>query len=212
MQELILDQVNWEKVKEIFAPEKETFLERAKNKLDKYPLVETTLMIAAGFGVVSLAVLMPGLVAVVGKEIRQAERDKFRLRLARLNKRKFIEIVDGPEGPVVKITEDGIKKALQYKLNTIAVKKPLRWDGLWRLVIFDVPEQKRAARDSFRSYLQKMGFYMLNKSVFVHPYPCFDEVEYLRQINGTGKEVTYITAKSIESSADLNLKSYFNLD
>jgi len=45
-----------------------------------------------------------------------------------------------------------------------------------------------------------MGFYMLQKSVWVYPYPCFDEIEFLRQIYKVEINVTYILAKSIENS------------
>lgn len=201
--------VDWERASKIFTPEKENYLERVRKNLDRYPLAKDALSIIAGFGFVSLAMLMPGLAGVIAKEVRQAERDKFRRRLARWKAQKLVEIEEGPNGPMVKITENGLKRALQYKLEAMEVKKPKRWDELWRIVIFDVAENKRERRDRFRQYLKQLGFYMLNRSVFIHPYPCFDEIEFLRQITSVGKEVTYIVAKSVESSADL--RRYFDL-
>ena len=201
--------VDWEKVNKIFTPEKESFLKKSKKTLEKYPLAKDVLIITAGLGIVSLALLMPPLAIIVGKEAKRAEKDNFMKRLGRLKQQKFVEIIDKPEGPIVKITENGVKKALQYKLETMALKKPKKWDGLWRMVVFDVPEEKKRARDSFRRYLNNLGFHSLNQSVFVHPFPCFNEVEFLRQICDTGKEVTYIVAKTIESSTDL--KKHFGL-
>ena len=32
------------------------------------------------------------------------------------------------------------------------------WDGLWRLVFFDIPEQERSHRDRFRKHLKAHGF------------------------------------------------------
>lgn len=201
--------INWEAAGKIFAPEKENFLQKSKKVFDKYPLAKDILMITAGLGFVSLALLMPPLAIIIGKEAKQIERDNFKKRLQRLKQQKLVEIIEKPEGPIVKITENGIKKALQYKLETMTIRKPSRWDGLWRIVIFDVPEEKRFARNTFRRHLKHLGFYPLNLSVFVHPFSCFDEVEFLRQISDTGKEVTYIVAQSIESSIDL--KKRFNL-
>ena len=77
------------------------------------------------------------------------------------------------------------------------------------MIIFDVPEWKRKSRDYFRQNLVNLGFHQLNKSVFIYPFSCFDEVEYLRQISGIGKEVTYMTVVSIESGT--NLKQIFDL-
>lgn len=54
-----------------------------------------------------------------------------------------------------------------------------------------------------------MGFYMLQKSVWVHPYPCFDEIEFLRQVYNVGINVTYILAEKIENAEDL--KDHFKL-
>lgn len=41
------------------------------------------------------------------------------------------------------------------------------WDGKWRIVIFDIPEQKRLIRDLFRRNLKKWGFKPLQKSVWI---------------------------------------------
>lgn len=42
-----------------------------------------------------------------------------------------------------------------------------KWDGKWRLVIFDVPEAKRGVRDLFRRRLKDWGFRSWQKSVWV---------------------------------------------
>ena len=146
---------------------------------------------------------MPGLVAIVAKEARQQQKDRFLRRLRRFEKDKLVKIEEVDGETTVEITKEGIKRALTFKLSTMKIKKPRRWDRLWRLVIFDVKEDKKAARDRFRESLKSLGFYMMNESVFVHPYSCFDEVEFLRQVSGVGKEVIYIVANSIEGAIDL---------
>lgn len=201
--------VDWEKVRKIFEPERESYFSRVRKGLDKYPLAKDTLLVLAGVGVVSLAMLVPGLVAVVGKEVRRKQRDSFNRRLRRFQEQKLVEVKEDASGTTVEITQEGIRRALRYKLETMAVKKQKTWDRMWRIVIFDVSEEKKKQRDVFRHFLQALGFYMLNRSVFVHPYPCFDEVEFLRQISGVGREVTYIVAKSVETS--VSLERHFGL-
>lgn len=203
------DRVDWEKVKKIFAPERESYFSSVRKGLDRYPLAKDTLLILAGVGVVGLALLVPGLVGVVGRDVRRQQRDSFNRRLRRFQKQKLVEIKEDASGTTVEITQEGIKRALRYKLETMAVKKQKGWDRMWRIVVFDVSEKKRKQRDVFRHYLQGLGFYMLNRSVFVHPYPCFDEVEFLRQVSGVGREVTYIVAKSVETS--VGLEEHFGL-
>lgn len=41
------------------------------------------------------------------------------------------------------------------------------WDGIYRLVLFDVPENKRSIRDLFRRKLKEWGFRNWQKSVWV---------------------------------------------
>lgn len=201
--------VNAEKLKEIFAPEKETFLRKAKKTLKKYPYWNETLMILAGLGTVGLAVMMPGLGRVVAQEVRDWEKQRYRRMWEGLEKRKLVKVYETPQGTCVEITKDGRKQALKYKISTMKIKEPNKWDGKWRIVIFDVAEAKKKRRDVFRDYLKQLNFYMLNRSVFVHPFSCFDEVEFLRQISGVGEDVTYIVADLVETSSDL--KEHFNL-
>jgi len=72
-----------------------------------------------------------------------------------------------------------------------------QWDGLWRLVIFDIREVERRARDSLRKKLKKLGFAMWQESVYISPHPLVDEVnEYLKTHNLFPK-VTSLEAKTI---------------
>lgn len=41
------------------------------------------------------------------------------------------------------------------------------WDGKWRVVIFDIPENKRVIRDLFRRRLKEWGFKNWQKSVWI---------------------------------------------
>jgi phenylacetic acid degradation operon negative regulatory protein len=47
---------------------------------------------------------------------------------------------------------------------------PERWDGKWRIVAYDLPEDKRSLRNSLRYVLEKCGFLQAQKSVWVFPY------------------------------------------
>ena len=57
---------------------------------------------------------------------------------------------------------------------------PKKWDGVWRLIIFDIPEKYRARRRDFQEKLKHMGCYQLQKSVWTHPFPCEKEIEMLK--------------------------------
>jgi len=53
------------------------------------------------------------------------------------------------------------------------------WDHKWRVIIFDIPKELHNARTKFGSRLKNLGFFMLQKSVFVFPYECEQELGYI---------------------------------
>lgn len=78
------------------------------------------------------------------------------------------------------ITKKGLSR---LRLQTVGdklkgvIKK--RWDHLWRIVIFDVPETKKTYRDLFRRSLLKNRFFPFQKSVYVTPFACEDDIRGL---------------------------------
>ena len=91
----------------------------------------------------------------------------------------------------------------------ILLHKPQRWDGKWRMIIFDVWEYRRGVRDQLRRMLVRAGFYKLQDSVWVHPYDCEDLLVFLRADLQLGKSVLYIIAEGIEN--DGRLRAHFEL-
>lgn len=50
---------------------------------------------------------------------------------------------------------------------SLGVESEEEWDGKWRIVIFDIPEQKRIIRNLFRRRLKEWGFKRWQQSVWV---------------------------------------------
>ncbi len=49
-------------------------------------------------------------------------------------------------------------------------RTPRTWDQKWRLVVFDIPEEKRISRDHLRRYLKMLGFGKVQRSIWISPY------------------------------------------
>ena len=77
------------------------------------------------------------------------------------------------------LTEKGFLKLNEHQIKNNFNLKQKRWDGHWRLVIFDVPEDKKYAREALRRRLKFFEFFPFQKSVFVFPYPCEKEIRAL---------------------------------
>src|SRR3989304_9555308 len=101
--------------------------------------------------------------------------------MGKLMRKGWVEKIDTLEGVKVKLTDGGRKQVLQYKLNDLKPRTG-EWDGKWRVVFFDIPEKDKKRRDGLRKYLGKLGFRQYQRSVFICPYNCEKEVQYLREV------------------------------
>ena len=55
------------------------------------------------------------------------------------------------------------------------------WDGFWRLVIFDITEERRIKRDRLRKKLKELGFAQWQRSVYLTPHSFEKEMrEFLK--------------------------------
>lgn len=111
----------------------------------------------------------------------------------------------------ISLTEQGKKKAGWLQIDSLKIKKPKIWDKKWRLVLFDIGEIKRIYREAFRGKLKELGFYPLQKSVWIYPFNCSDELELLRDFFGLStKELRLITTNCM--GEEEFLKKIFKLN
>jgi len=112
-----------------------------------------------------------------------------------LNRRKLIRIKNIDDKVIIELTEKGKKRKLEYDINNIKIKEHKEWDEKWRMVIFDIPENRKSARDALRRKLKNIGFIQFQRSVWIFPYPCEDEIDFINEYFGIGRYVNMVTAK-----------------
>jgi len=133
----------------------------------------------------------------------------FASALNSLERRGIIKIYQDSAGDkFVKLTHKGQLETLLIKA-TQGISSDQKWDGKWRLIIFDIPEDARDKRDEFRWLLKRNNFKMLQASVFVNPYPLNREaVRYLQE----ARLMSYIRILKVEEmDNDKDLKKHFGL-
>jgi CRISPR-associated endonuclease Cas2 len=89
------------------------------------------------------------------------------------------------------------------------IEVPSAWDKAWRIISFDIAEDKKASRDAVREHFLKLGFFELQDSVFVYPFDCFKEVEYISELYDVRKDIRRIVANFIDNEPEL--RKFFNL-
>lgn len=113
--------------------------------------------------------------------------------IRRLRENGLIDFIDDAQ-LVLRITDKGREKALVAKL----LLDDSKWDGKWRIVIFDIPEKRRVARDIFRQKLKSWGFIPWQQSVWVTKKDCAKLLrEFIKNI-GIKDWVKVIESESVE--------------
>lgn len=127
-----------------------------------------------------------------------------------LKKRGLIEIKRDGHDVCISLTKEGKKRAGKYQIDDLEIEKAKKWDKKWRVVIFDVPFYSRTIRDAFRRKLKEFGFYPLQKSIWIYPYPCKEEIELLRGFFGLNKkQIQVLEATRLDD--DKFLRNFFKL-
>lgn len=163
---------------------------------DTYELTKAIISLVESGIAIGAELLFPG----VGDRDRWEKakrRGILKTAIKRLEKRKLVSWSETNGKLKLVLTEDGRRKVLKYRLEELKLKKPEKWDGLFRVIIFDIPENKKGVREMFRKKLKDLEFYQLQKSVFVTQYECRDEIEFLKNFYEIPSHVSYILAKDI---------------
>lgn len=101
------------------------------------------------------------------------------------------------------VTKKGKGRLEQASYDNLVIGSPEKWDKRWRIVFFDIPEQCRIGRRQLIHKLKLLGFIQLQRSVWVHPFPCRQEIELVTSTYNVQKYVSYIEASSIDNQIAL---------
>lgn len=178
---------------------------------EKSTVKDVLILIGAG-AFIAASLIMPGLpLAAKLFDSRFKKYNKRRLKhtLKRLYHSELISTKEINDEVILTLTKKGEQKVLKYKIDELKITEPKRWDKKWRLVIFDIPNSKKQAREVFRELLKRLGFVQLQKSVFLQPFPCEDEIEFLRLNFGISKFVQTLIISKLENEEFYKQK--FNL-
>lgn len=142
------------------------------------------------------------------KEWKKINRKELYKEINNLYRSKLVEKKENTDGSFTMVlTEKGKFKALTYRFENMKIESG-DWDGKWRLVVFDIPEKLRKGRDALREKIKELGFYELQKSVFVFPYECKNEIDFIVEFFELRKYVRTGILESIDN--ELHLKKIFN--
>ncbi len=185
----------------------------AKKQRRKRYIQDAILATLATTGVIAVAALAPAVLIAVGQIAKQSGYKmgwKARTAAGRLAQRGLVRFIQVGEKKHIEITDAGRRFfALQATKLDARTRRPRRWDRRYRMVIFDIPEERKADRQRLRRLMRELGFLRLQDSVWIIPHECEDLVTLIKANLRIGKDVLYVIVESVEN--DGWIRKHFNL-
>jgi len=158
-------------------------------------------------GVISTALVAPNMAQALDKPMRLAfkkmdERARKREIQRVLYYMKRQKLIEGNYNHGLRLTKKG-KQRLKKISEEINLKIPNIWDKKWRLVFYDIPEESGNARRSLKDKLKALGFIQLQRSVWVFPHECKDEIAVIASRLEINQFVSYITTYNLDNPKPL---------
>lgn len=167
---------------------------REKTKAVTRCLLEL-LALGAMFTVVGGFTRTPKGLGKLTEAVGQCARWRIRHALRRLRLQGYVTYDAEDETTPIVLTEKGLQRCIaRGVLRTVQGK---RWDHLWRVIIFDVPNKRKRDRNALQRNLQSLGFYQLQESVYVHPHDRSKLVTQLCSLLRVHPYVVFLTAASL---------------
>ncbi|MBI4101298.1 hypothetical protein HY441_02385 [Candidatus Microgenomates bacterium] len=126
---------------------------------------------------------------------------EFRRVLYYLSQRGYITRTYDEDETLFTLTTKGWSRLQALSFRPLARDTNEAWDGKWRVVTFDIPEEKREARDALRWLIKQLGFKPLHKSVWIHPLPCQKEIRLIQEAYGAKEHITLLEVDNFDQAA-----------
>lgn len=141
---------------------------------------------------------------------RSRNRNTYQTTLTRLKKEGMV--VKKGRG-IFRLSSVGEKAAMFAYIDGEAKtfqRKAEKWDGVWRIIFFDIPEKKRHYRDFLRVVLKAIGFKEFQQSVWIYPHQVPSFLKDLLFEENIKRYTRFISAERIDFDQDL--RRIFNLN
>lgn len=135
------------------------------------------------------------------KDCSQASKYALTRSLKGLRDAGLIEQITSSQSEYARLTKEGRKKMNSLKLDNDTTLVNTSWDGLWRIILLDLPENRKAERESLRYLLKKAGFICLKNSAWISPFPFEHLFTNIKKDLGLTTEMMIIVTEFIDEES-----------
>ena len=133
---------------------------------------------------------------------RLLDRGLLKIETIRLNQKTI---------KICKLTKKGEEKLAEFLLSFETYRKFGRWDGNWRILIFDVSEKRRTDREQIRYLVKQFGFFPYHKNVWIYPYASAKKLCDYLSLRFKSEKIKIDLIRAGRFTKDAEIAQYFNL-
>jgi DNA-binding transcriptional regulator PaaX len=111
----------------------------------------------------------------------------------------------------LKITPNGAYRLMKLTIDALYIDHMKPWDKKWRVVCFDIPKGKDKERLYLNRRLHELGFTLLQRSMWIHPYDCFETMKQIVDFCNLSRYVTILEVVHLDSFTRNKMEKHYGL-
>jgi len=136
------------------------------------------------------------------REGRNSEKYAITRSIKNLLSDGLVEAFNSEHKQYFRLTEDGRHKIHNIALEAEASLVSTHWDGCWRMVLLDVPEDRKSEREALRYLLKKAGFICVKNSVWISMYPFEHLFTNIKKDLGLSTELIILVTDKLDEATE----------
>ena len=100
--------------------------------------------------------------------------------------------------PYFRLSDEGRKRLNNNAIDDDTAIVTNNWDGYWRIIILDLPEDRKNEREALRYLLKKAGFVCVKNSVWISMYPYENLFTNIKKDLGLKSEMIILVTDKID--------------
>ena len=121
----------------------------------------------------------------------------------------LVERLESDQQGYVRLTDAGKQKLRALQLDPEGALVSTEWDGFWRIVMLDLPENRKQEREALRYLLKKAGFTAIKNSVWVSPHPLEHLFTGIKADLGLSTELMIFVTDKVDKDTEKELMKVF---
>lgn len=114
----------------------------------------------------------------------------------------LIECFQSEYQPYFRLSNEGKKRLNSNVLDDDTALVSNNWDGYWRMIILDLPEERKSEREALRYLLKKAGFICIKNSVWISIYPYEHLFTNIKKDLGLTTEMMIVATNNIDKETE----------